>query len=94
MFYSGVFFVGECTVNLKRGQAKYRLIVDNQSILCICIHIYTYRIVWGLSLSVIIVCILWAVFFSSRLVRADYHRSSGMAGVGTIFSLAYNLVVL
>ena len=59
-------FVGKCTVNLKRAQFKIRLIADNH-------YVYIHRIVWDLSASVVIVCILWVVFFSGRLDGADYY---------------------
>ena len=64
--------MGECTVNLKGGQVKiYILIADNH-------YVYIHRIVWDLSLSVVIVCILWMAFFSGRLHWIDHYRSSGM----------------
>ena len=53
--------------------SRYRLIADNHYV---CIH----RIVWDLSLSVVIVCILWMAFFSGRLNWVDHYRSSGMTG--------------
>ena len=52
--------MGECTVNLKRGEVRYRPMADNH---CVYIH----RIVWGLSSSVVFVCILWMAFFPSEL---------------------------
>ena len=79
--------MGECTIHLKRGQVKYRLITDNH---CVYIH----RIVWGLSFSVVIVCILWVSFFSGRLDGADHCCFSGMAEVGTILSLSCKLFII
>ena len=52
--------MGEYTINLKRGQVKYRPMDDNHCV-------YKHRIVWALSFSVVIVCILWIAFFSSEL---------------------------
>ena len=56
-----IFFVGEYTINLKRGQVKIR--TNGRQSLCLYIH----RIVWDLSFSVVIVCILWMAFFSREL---------------------------
>ena len=58
--------MGECTINLKEAKSKYRLITDNH---CVYIH----RIVWGLSFSVVIVCILWIAFFSGELDRVEHY---------------------
>ena len=44
------------------------------------ITMYIHRIVWDLSLDVVIVCILWMAFFSGRLHWVDHYRSSGMTG--------------
>ena len=59
--------MGKCTMNLKRGQVK--IYTNYRQSLCIYIH----RIVWGLSFSVVIVCILWVSFFSGRLAGADHY---------------------
>ena len=50
----------------KEVKSKYLLITDNH---CVCVH----RIVWGLSFSVVIVCILRVSFFSGRLDGADHY---------------------
>ena len=52
--------MGKCPIIPKEVKSKYRLITDNH---CVYIH----RIVWGLSSSVVIVCILWMAFFSGEL---------------------------
>ena len=73
MFYTapceffGFLCVGECTINRKRGQVKIQ--TNHRQSLCIYIH----RIVWGLSLSVVIVCILWMAFFSGELDWVDHY---------------------
>ena len=59
--------MGECTINLKRAQVK--IWTNHRQSLCICIH----RIVWGLSFSVVIVCILWMDFFSGELDLVEHY---------------------
>ena len=44
----------------KEVKSKYRLSTDNH-------YVYMHRIVWGLSFSVEIVCILWMALFSGEL---------------------------
>ena len=44
----------------KEVESKYRLIIDNH-------YAYIHRIFWGVSFSVVIVCILWMALFSGEL---------------------------
>ena len=56
-----------CSIlHLVSFNSKYRLITDNH---CVYIH----KIVWGLSFSVVIVCILWMALFSGELDWVDHY---------------------
>ena len=58
----------KCNVIPKEVKSKYRLTAGNHYVM------YTKGFsVWDLSLSVVIVCILWMAFFSGRLHWVDHY---------------------